>query len=120
MDKFTITGELPDLNQIIKASKAHFMAYSTLKKNNTALVVQSAKGLKKFERVNLNIIHYCSSRRKDPDNIQGGATKFILDGLVTAGILENDGWKQIGEIRHIMKIDRDNPRIEISIEEVIE
>lgn len=34
-------------------------------------------------------------RRKDKDNI-AFAKKFILDGLVEAGILPNDGWEYVG------------------------
>jgi len=34
------------------------------------------------------------NRRRDPDNILG-AVKFIMDGLVAAGVIENDGWKHV-------------------------
>lgn len=116
--KFTIPGELPAMNEIIKKSKSHYMAYSTMKKKNTELVAWSAKGLTPVERADFVITHYCKNKKKDPDNVQGGATKFILDGLVASNILENDGWKQIGDITHIMKVDKDNPRIEVIINEV--
>ena len=33
-------------------------------------------------------------RRRDPDNV-AAARKFVLDGLVKAGVLANDGQKQI-------------------------
>ena len=115
--KFTIPGELPDLNQIIKASKSHYMAYSTLKKKNTELVMWASKGLKKIERADFTITWYCKNRRKDKDNIAAG-TKFIFDGLVENGILPNDGWKQIGDVKHVFKVDKENPRIEVELEEI--
>ena len=118
MSKFTIKGELPDMNQIIKLSKSHFMAYSTMKKKNTELVAWSSKGLKPVDRADFEITHYCKNKRKDPDNIQGGAIKFILDGLVASSVLKNDGWKEVGNIKHIMKVDKYNPRIEVEIIEV--
>lgn len=34
-------------------------------------------------------------RRKDPDNLLSGAIKCLLDGLVKAGVLPNDGQRQI-------------------------
>jgi hypothetical protein len=34
-------------------------------------------------------------RRRDPDNITAGGRKIILDGLVRAGVLPDDRWKQI-------------------------
>lgn len=117
MYKFTIPGELPDLNQIIKAAKSHYGAYSKLKKDNTDLIVYLAKKLPKIERVDLEITWYCKDKKKDKDNITAGI-KFILDGLVKAGVIENDGWKQIGDISHKLKVDKHNPRIEVILKEV--
>lgn len=115
--KFTIPGELPDMNQIIKASKSHYMAYSTMKKKNTELVQWSSKGLQKIDRADFTITWYCKNRRKDKDNITAGA-KFIFDGLVGNEILPNDGWKQIGDVKHIFKVDKENPRVEVELHEL--
>lgn len=115
--KFTIPGELPDLNQIIKASKSHYMAYSTLKKKNTQLVMLASKGIASVERANFTITWHCKNRRKDKDNIAAGV-KFIFDGLVENGILKNDGWKEIGDVNHIFKVDKENPRVEVEIHEI--
>ena len=115
--KITIPGELPDINQIIKASKMHYGAYAKLKKENTEKVVWLAKKLPKVEKIDLSITWYCKNRRKDKDNISGGGTKMILDGLVEAGVIRGDGWKQIGDITHKFKIDKENPRIDVCIKE---
>lgn len=112
-----IPGELPDLNTIIDESKKHWASYSTMKKENTEMVAWLAKGKGKFKKINLEIIWYCKNKRKDKDNISVGQ-KFILDGLVQAGVIENDGWKQIGDIKHRFKIDKNNPRVEVRIKEV--
>lgn len=112
--EFVIKGELPDLNQIIKASKSHYMSYSNMKKDYTALVMISAGNHPKIERADVEITWYAKNRRKDPDNIAAGV-KFILDGLVKGGVLENDGWNQINRITHDFAIDKENPRIEVKL-----
>lgn len=115
--KLTIPGELPDLNEIIKVSKIHYGAYSKLKKDNTNKVTWLAKQLPKMDKIDLNITWYCKNRRKDKDNIAVGI-KFILDGLVKAGTIKNDGWKQVNDFSHNFKVDKKNPRIEVEIKEV--
>lgn len=35
------------------------------------------------------------TRKRDPSNICFSAIKFIEDGLVEAGVIENDGWSQV-------------------------
>ena len=105
------------MNQIIKVSKIHYGAYAKMKRDNTKMVKWAAKGLPKLERIDLNIKWICRNKRKDKDNIAAG-TKFILDGLVEAGVINNDGWKEIGNITHSFAVDKDNPRVEVRIEEV--
>ena len=122
--KIIIPGELPDLNTIIAESKRGnrgWQPYSKIKKENTEAVMWIAKSKikRKFEKIDLDITWICKNRMKDPDNISGGV-KFILDGLVGAGVIDNDGWKQVGSIRHSFEVDKDNPRVEVTIKEGIE
>ena len=116
--KITIPGELPTLNEIIDESKRHWGAYKTMKDNHTEaakLIAQSK--LEPMEKVDITFKWHCKNRRKDKDNIIVGQ-KFIIDGLVEAGILENDGWKQIGDIKHSFEVDKEKPRVEVEIKEV--
>lgn len=120
--KIIIPGELPDLNTIIAESKKGrkgYQPYAILKRENTEKVAWIAKSKikKKLDKINLEISWICKDKRKDKDNIQAGI-KFILDGLVEAGVIENDGWKQIGDITHKFNVDKHNPRIEVVIKEV--
>jgi len=112
--QFTIPGELPDMNTIVKKSKSHYMAYSNMKKDYTALVQMSAGNLPKVEKADFEITWYCKDRRKDKDNIMAGQ-KFIYDGLVKAGVLANDGWAQIGNITNKFEVSKENPRVEVKI-----
>lgn len=117
MIKITIPGEMPGMNEIIAAAKSHYGQYSKMKKANMELVTWVKKVPKK-ERVFLDITWYCKNKRRDPDNIAGGGVKFIWDGLVEAGVIENDGWKQNGGWSNKFEVDKDNPRIEVTIKEV--
>jgi Holliday junction resolvase RusA-like endonuclease len=45
------------------------------------------------------------------------AQKFILDGLVRAGIIKDDSQKYINSITHRFEVDKRNPRVEVTLEE---
>ena len=114
--KITIPCELADMNEIVKLAKRSPFAYSKLKKDNTNICAWASKKLPKMERIRLKITYICKDKKKDPDNI-AVAKKFILDGLVAAGVIENDGWGQIAGWTEEFEVDKKNPRIEIEIEE---
>lgn len=117
MNEFTIPGTLPTLNEIIKASKSHPMAYANMKKDYTALVKIHAINLPKIKKADFEITWYCKDKRKDKDNIMAGQ-KFLFDGLIKANVLENDGWAQVGNVMHYFEVDKENPRIEVKIKEI--
>ena len=118
-EKLIIPGELPGLNEIIAISKEHWAKYAEEKHFRTQEIAYLAKSqIKgKYQKVDLVFTWFCKNKKRDKDNIIAGQ-KFILDGLVEAGIIENDGWKQIGNIFHYFEVDKKNPRVEIIIEEV--
>jgi Holliday junction resolvase RusA-like endonuclease len=119
-DKLIIPGTLPTMNEIIDAAKSHWASYRVMKEDNTNLVAWPAKAKRfpKMERVNVVITWICPNKLHDKDNIMAGQ-KFIFDGIKEAGVLKNDGWKQIGDVTHKFAVDKLNPRIEIEFEEVI-
>ena len=114
--KITIPGTLPTMNEIIDVCKKHWAKYYDMKTFNTYVVKFAAKDLPKMQRINVTVHWYCKDMRQDKDNIIAG-TKFILDGLKEAGVIENDGWKQIGDINNRFYVDKANPRIEVELEE---
>lgn len=57
------------------------------------------------------------NRRRDVDNIQF-AVKFILDALVELQVIDDDSQKCITSINHKVVVDKDNPRIEVELEEL--
>jgi len=112
---FTIQGELPSMNEIVKAAKSHYGNYSKMKKKWTGYVALCCGKLPAIPKdAFFSITYYCSSKRKDKDNISA-AKKFIFDGLVTAKKMDNDGWAEIDGWEETFSIDKKNPRIEVSI-----
>ena len=118
--KFTIQGELPDLNTYTNDERGNKYAGAGLKKKATNKVAMSIKDKKtinrtKFKRsVCFYVVYYCKDRRKDKDNI-AFAKKFIFDGLQQAGVIENDGWNNIESWEERFEIDKENPRIEVEL-----
>jgi Holliday junction resolvase RusA-like endonuclease len=95
-----IPGKLPGLNELIKAAKSgrgKYNAYSRLKHHWTeklaTLFVLSK--IKRRKSVYLSFSWCEKTRRRDPDNIAAGGRKLILDALVRARVIRDDGWKQI-------------------------
>ncbi len=118
--KFEIPGRLPGLNEMIEAAKGgkgKYQPYALMKEECTNMVVWLAKKLPKYEKVVLIITWYEPDRRRDPDNIMAGQ-KFIIDGLVTAGIIPNDNQRHIQGILHKFAIDKENPRIVVEIVDI--
>ena len=117
--RFYIPGELTALNEYISIERTprygRSMAADT-KKRETERVRLQALELPTVEKYPVKIIMtwYCKDKKHDPDNV-AFAKKFVLDGLVRAGVLKQDGWKQIEGFIDTFAIDADNPGVEITI-----
>lgn len=113
-----IKGQFPTLNEVIKVSKSHHMAYANQKKDYTALALIHLENVPKIDhKADWSFTWYRKNRRNDPDNIQVG-TKYIFDAFVKKEIIKNDGWNEINSITHKFEVDKDNPRVEINIRSV--
>jgi len=91
-----IPGCLPGMNEIISMARTHWAKSAKQKTDYTDLVASYCvlNRLKPMKRVWLGIYYHEKNQKRDPDNISAGK-KFLLDGLVQAGVLANDGHKQI-------------------------
>jgi Holliday junction resolvase RusA-like endonuclease len=57
------------------------------------------------------------SRRRDPDNFCSGASKLVLDALVKARVLPNDGWDGVLSISYSWAVaERPSVRVTLSSE----
>ena len=118
--RMTIKGRLDGLNDYTKANRTNQYKGAKAKAENEricmAYIPRGLKGKKINFPVHISFKWNEKNRRRDPDNI-AFAKKFILDSLVTAGIFPDDGQKYISGFDDEFYIDKQEPRIEILIQE---
>lgn len=116
--KLVIYGSLSGLNEYTKACRTNPFVGSKMKKANESMIKlaikQQLQGVIFNGRVWLDFKWYEKNRRRDFDNICF-AKKFILDSLVTTGIIEADSWRGIQGFTDTFEVDKDSPRIEVEI-----
>ncbi|EOM66632.1 RusA family crossover junction endodeoxyribonuclease [Enterococcus faecium] len=118
MKQLLIEGELTALNEFINAERRNRFIAAKIKKGETGYCQDIAeKSELKLQETDfpcaLMITWYVKNKRKDADNI-AFAKKFILDGLVEAGVLPNDNRKYVQGFTDIVKEDKERQRIEIT------
>ena len=120
--KLTIWGTLPGLNDFIDANRRNYHAGAKLKKEAQFLVVTAArKSLRRWKATGpvwMTYKWFEPNRKRDKDNIAAGGRKIIQDALVEAGVIRNDGWNDIRGFSDEFYVDKNEPRIEVEIEEV--
>jgi len=119
--KLTIPGNLPSLNQYIEASRANIHKAANMKKETEVYLIlhirDQFKGVKIKTPVTMGYTWYEKNRKRDIDNVSSFGRKVIQDALVRAGVLAGDGWAYIQGYTDAFEIDKNNPRIEVLIQE---
>ena len=118
--KFVLQGEYCTLNEYSDAERTHYRYGASIKKAETQRAALELKLQWDGTLVPKSVFKftwYRRNRRTDPDNFVF-SRKFILDGMETAGIISNDGWKNVAGFVDDWYVDKDNPRVVIEIEEV--
>jgi Holliday junction resolvase RusA-like endonuclease len=115
--KFIIEGEFTSLNEYINLERGNKFSASTVKKAETQVVrllLCDALALPDdCYPLKPRFDFYTKDARKDADNVDF-ARKFILDGMVKAGILVDDRRKFIVGFDINLYVDKNNPRVEIT------
>ena len=77
-----------------------------------------AAGRPSFPAARIHIrLFYSTARLPDPDNALCITSKLVLDGLVRAGVLPDDGPQHVRAIAlDYIGVDRQNPRTEVLIQ----
>ena len=107
----------PDLNDIVDAYKRHWAAGAAQKRDYTALVRDLAVVTRQprwHEPVKVMFVWIEEDGARDIDNIRAAA-KFVLDGLVEAGVLEDDDLAHVSDLRDRFEIDPERPRVEVHV-----
>lgn len=121
MNGFTIHAKLPSLNEVINKDRGNKFAGAVHKKETEKLItryIKKALGTGELqpvsEAVTIKIDWYEKTRRRDVDNIQSGQ-KFILDALVSNGVLPDDNRRYVRQIYHKVHDGEEN-KVSVTIE----
>lgn len=112
-----VLGEMPNFNEYENKSRTHWSKASRIKRNYTLYVKSEAKKqLKPMDKIRkITFIWKHPNKRRDFDNVEAGQ-KFIRDGLVSAGIVANDGWKHFPpRTLHKHEVNKDDPGVIVII-----
>lgn len=111
-----IPGPLPRLNELIGRER-HY--YNNAKKQWATTIGWEIKRqhLRPMGQVFIRWTWQEATKRRDPDNVCAIGRKFILDALVTMGILTNDGWKQIAGWTDTWVVVPESPGVTVILEE---
>lgn len=119
--KLIIKGRMAGMNEVVEANRVHWAKGAKLKNDETLIVALTAKaqlrGVKIIKPVLVDISWFEQNSKRDIDNIASGV-KFILDGLVQAGVLKNDSQKYVVGLVNKFYVDKDNPRVEVKLVEI--
>lgn len=113
----TIEGGFPSLNDYIRVVNANRFKGNAMKQECTSLAAWAAKAARmpRFSRpVTVRFTWVERNRRRDLDNVAFGK-KFVLDGLVAAGVIGNDTPQYVTGFEDKFEYDGRNPRIIVEV-----
>ena len=125
--KCTIYGFDSGLNEVLNG--VHFdyrqrRVVNPVKKRNDDLMIKQIRFAQDLKNITTPIVihydFYCKDRRRDRMNIASAADKSFQDALQKCGFIKNDGWNDVLNATFAFFIDKENPRIEITITEIQE
>lgn len=123
----TIQGEMGSLNEYLSACMTHVRSAGDMKRKCEYVCVSNIRRVLKNNVLKTPIIihygFYAPNKKKDRMNIATWFDKVFEDALqIKNGSnnawLKNDGWNDVYNTTHDFFVDKENPRIEIFIEEV--
>lgn len=115
----SIDYKFTTLNEYIKAERTPRFGQkmaSNIKKKETEVVMVMARRLKPIHgKVDIEMHWRWLDRKVDPDNI-AFCKKYVMDGLVKAGVLKNDGWNNINSFKDTFELGSSG--VDVTIKEV--
>lgn len=120
--KIVIPGKFESMNEYIRRSKIkrrNWNAGNAMKQEDQkTIMLHLPHGVRFKKKIFIEYNFFEPNAKRDKDNISSYFHKIFQDALVQAGIIENDGWKNIEGWSDFFKVDQKNPRIEVFIEEL--
>lgn len=97
---------------------AHYLVSNKVKSAYHCMVYKQLNGLT-FNKIKLEYRVYVGRRNTDGHNIRAVIEKFFLDGLVEGGHIKDDSIDYVVGDTSYYFLDKENPRIEITIVPVL-
>lgn len=121
MNGFTVHAKLPSFNDVIRKNRENMFCGNSYKKETEKIIsryIQKALITGELKPVSepctIIIDWYEKTKRRDVDNIQS-SQKFILDALVSNGVLPDDNRKHVVQIYHTIHDSIEN-KVSVTIE----
>ena len=113
---------LPGMNEVVAENRRGFGAGNRLKRRMTELAevaarsaVEEAGWVAPLGPAEVRMEWHELSRRRDLDNVVS-AQKFVLDGMVEAGLLRGDSQRYVPcPVTHEVVVDRDRPGVAVTV-----
>jgi len=123
----TIVGYNSGLNEVLNGRMYDFRCRkyrNPVKQENDKICCNGIRFAKELRGVHIHepiIIHYkfyVANKRRDRMNVASAFDKSFEDALQLCQVIHNDGWDDVYGATYEFHIDKNNPRVEICIEEV--
>lgn len=109
------------LNQYIDANRitrGHWNKGNAMKQEDQQLIAAQLPRWKTDKPVWIEYRYFCPNRKRDLDNISGYFHKVFQDAMVSKKMIKNDDWSHIRGFQDEFYLDRNNPRVEVTVREV--
>lgn len=118
---FVIPRQLPGLNEYVAACRTSPQVGARMKRQVETMIMQYAR-IQRLPSCD-GLVHVAfawhePNRRRDVDNV-AFAKKFILDALVTVGVLAGDGRKHVSGFSDSFHLDAREPRVVVTVERAV-
>lgn len=119
----------PSLNEYISAERqrlggrGRFLTKGAIMKQQwqrdiSVYIRKDLRGVKIDKPVIIHYQYYEENKKRDIGNIHAPFQKFCEDALQDCGVIANDNQKCVVGFTAHFKVDKENPRIEVTLEEV--
>jgi hypothetical protein len=118
---FFIDGTLPSMNDIIAACHSKYRGkYNNMKKKSAERISLAMResNIQHVDHALFEFLWIEPNKRRDPDNVCAGGRKFILDTIVSCGIMKDDSAKYVMGFKDDWGYDKESPGVQVTIKAI--